>query len=146
MSPGEFMCTMCPQRPERASGPLEQALHWGNRQVGAGNRTLLLCKSSQPPRHLPSPDTHTHFLTLTEKTSDPLLSPGAGLVPLGLHRSAPPSPDSRIPAIHQRATEAPMQNQTGEKEDGASHADPESRHPGGPGGKGRQTPKPRLGR
>lgn len=102
-----------------------------------------LSTSAPPPqpRH-----THTHFLTLTEKTSDPLLSPGAGLVPLGLHRSAPPSPFSRIPAIHQRATEAPMQKQTGEKEDGASRADPDSRHPAGPGGEGRQTPKPRLGR
>lgn len=85
-----------------------------------------------------------NFLTLNERTSRQLLSPGSsfgasGAAPLGATHTHSP-----LPAIHQRATEARMQNQTGKEEDGACQADPGPRHPEGLGGEGQRGLKPGL--
>lgn len=93
-----------------------------------------------------SPAPRAYFLTLNGRTSRQLLSPGgAGLGPLGLHLSVPSTHTAFSPAIHQRATEARMQNQTGKEEGGARQADPGSRHREGLGGEGQRGRKRALG-
>lgn len=140
MRPREFMCTMCPQKPEKG-------LH-----VGAGNRTGVLWKknweSSQPPRHLAIP-TCILFNSKGEDESSAAEPRGSGLGPLGQHllgaTHTHTHTHSLLPAIHQRATEARMQNQTGKEEDGACQADPGSRHREGLGGADQRSLEPALG-